>query len=198
MSELGHLRRFAHPRQLMAYLGLLPSEHSSSDRVRKGSITKCGNAHVRWILTEAAQHYFHPPRVSQAMSQRQEGQPRRIKEIAWPAQTRLYRRGRALLARGKSKQKTVTAVTRELAGFLWALCREAQTPGSMPPRLARPGAPVPQAPTPAEPGEAAPADGQRPAPRVYSLRPLGKERAAHARTVKDKAVVGSGGTKTSH
>jgi len=109
LSELGDLERFPHPRHLMAYLGLLPSEHSSGDTVRTGSITKCGNGHVRWILIEAAQHYFHPPKVSQELSRRQQNQPRRLKEISWRAQNRLYRRSRALLARGKSRQKTVTA-----------------------------------------------------------------------------------------
>ncbi len=88
LSELGRLERFAHPTHLMAYLGLLPSEHSSGDTVRKGAITKCGNSHVRWILIEAAQHYLHPPKVSQELSRRQQGQPRRIKEISWSAQNR--------------------------------------------------------------------------------------------------------------
>ena len=83
LSELGDLTRFAHPGKLMAYLGLLPSEHSSGETICKGAITKCGNGHVRWILTEAAQHYFHPPKVSQELSRRQQEQPRRIKEISW-------------------------------------------------------------------------------------------------------------------
>ena len=132
LSELGDLERFAHPTHLMAYLGLLPSEHSSGDTVRKGAITKCGNAHVRWILVEAAQHYLHPPKVSQELSRRQQGQARRIKEISWSAQNRLYRRQRALKARGKSAQKAMTAVARELAGFLWALYHEWKRPGSIP------------------------------------------------------------------
>jgi transposase len=86
LSELGDLTRFAHPGKLMAYLGLLPSEDSSSETISKRAITKCGNAHVRWILTEAAQHYFLPPKISQELSRRQQDHPRRIKEISWQAQ----------------------------------------------------------------------------------------------------------------
>src|SRR3954469_8420355 len=85
LSELGDLERFSHPTHLMAYLGLLPSEHSSSDTIRKGRITKCGNSHVRWILVEASQHYARPPKVGRELSRRQEGQARRIKEISWSA-----------------------------------------------------------------------------------------------------------------
>jgi transposase len=131
LSELGDLSRFAHPGKLMAYLGLLPSEHSSGESVRKGSITKCGNAHVRWILIEAAQHYCRPPRVSRALRARQQGQPRRLVEISWQTQNRLYRRFRTLSARDKVRQKIVTAMARELAGFLWAVFAEWQHPGSI-------------------------------------------------------------------
>jgi hypothetical protein len=134
LSELGDLTRFPHPRKLMAYLGLLPSEYSSGDTVRKGRITKAGNGHVRWILIEAAQHYLKPPKVSQQLSQRQKGQPRRILEISWQAQNRLYRRYRTLAARGKTHQKAVTAIARELAGFLWAIYHEWRHPGSVPVR----------------------------------------------------------------
>jgi len=138
LSELGDLERFANPGKLMAYLGLLPSEHSSSDSIRKGSITKCGNAHVRWILIEASQHYLHPPKVSQELSRRQQGQPRRLQQISWQAQNRLYRRYRALVARGKRPQKAMVAVARELAGFVWAIFHEWQHPGSVPMRHAHP------------------------------------------------------------
>jgi transposase len=186
LSELGDLTRFAHPGKLMAYLGLLPSEHSTGEDVHKGEITKCGNAHVRWILTEAAQHYFHPPKVSQELSRRQEGQPRRLQEISWQAQNRLYRRGRALLARGKSKQKTVMAVARELAGFLWALYHEWQQPGSIPPRNVRHTA------TPAQTPQTSTATTQ-PA-RTYLL----KSTALPPRQTKAERVVGSGGTKSRH
>jgi Transposase IS116/IS110/IS902 family len=138
LSELGDLDRFAHPRHLMAYLGLLPSEHSSGETICKGSITKCGNAHVRWILVEAAQHYLHPPKLSQELSRRQEGQARRIKEISWSAQNRLYRRHRALTGRGKTPQKAMTAIARELAGFVWALYHEWKRPGSIPAKASAP------------------------------------------------------------
>jgi transposase len=195
LSELGDLTRFAHPGKLMAYLGLLPSEHSSGQTISKGAITKAGNAHVRWILTEAAQHYFHPPKVSQELSRRQQDQPRRIKEISWQTQNRLYRRGRALLARGKSKQKVVTAVARELAGFLWALYHEWQTPGSIPPRAVRratgPAPTPPAAKTDAKPTRHYPLP-PTPAPFVTA----GQSRAGgtpRRRTKTDR--VGSGGTK---
>jgi transposase len=137
LSELGDLSRFEHPGKLMGYLGLLPSEHLSGDdetRKQGGPITKTGNGHVRWILIEAAQHYVHPPKVSKELSKRQQGKPRRLLEISWQAQNRLYRRYRALLARGKIKPKAITAVARELAAFLWAIYSEWHCPGSVPPR----------------------------------------------------------------
>jgi transposase len=184
LSELGELTRFSHPGKLMAYLGLLPSEHSTGEDLNKGAITKCGNAHVRWILTEAAQHYFLPPKVSQELSRRQQGQPRRLQEISWQAQNRLHRRGRALLARGKSKQKAVTAVARELAGFLWALYQEWHRPGSIPPRIAR------QKTAPAK-VPATPASAGQPT-RTYAL----KSASAVPRRKEEESVVGSGGTRS--
>ena len=132
LSELGDLARFSHPRKLMAYLGLIPSEYSSSEKVRKGRITKCGNPHARWILVEAAQHYRKSPKISKELSKRHEGQPRRILQISWSAQHRLYRRFRNLTARGKRSQAAITAVARELAGFIWALISEWRQPGSIP------------------------------------------------------------------
>jgi transposase len=131
LSELGDLARFSHPRKLMAYLGLIPSEHSSSEKIRKGGLTKCGNGHARWIVVEAAQHYRKPPKVSKELSKRQEGQPRRLREISWSAQNRLYRRFRNLTARGKSTQVAISAVARELTGFIWALLSEWRQPGSV-------------------------------------------------------------------
>ena len=86
VSELGDLGRFAHPRQLMGYLGLVPGEDSSGARRRQGSITKTGNGHARWMLIECASHYSHPPRVSPQLSARQEGQSREVRAIAWRAQ----------------------------------------------------------------------------------------------------------------
>jgi len=132
LSELGDLARFSHPRKLMAYLGLIPSEYSSSEKVRKGRLTKCGNAHARWILVEAAQHYRKSPKVSKELSKRQEGQPRRILQISWTAQNRLYRRIRNLIARGKRSQVAISAAARELGGFVWAIMSAWRQPGSIP------------------------------------------------------------------
>jgi transposase len=140
LSELGDLARFSHPRKLMAYLGLIPSEYSSSEKIRKGRITKCGNAHARWILVEAAQHYRKSPKVSKELSKRQEGQPRRIRQLSWTAQNRLYRRFRNLIARGKRSQVAISAVAREPAGFVWAVLGEWRQPGSIP--LERPATTV--------------------------------------------------------
>lgn len=119
--EIGDLRRFRHPRQLMAYLGLVPSEHSTGEGRRRGHITKTGNKHVRRLLVEAAWSYRHTPKASRWMKKRLEGQPPEIVHISWKAQNRLHKRYRRLLGRGKSKQNTMTAIARELAGFVWAI-----------------------------------------------------------------------------
>jgi len=132
LSELGDLARFSHPRKLMAYLGLIPSEYSSSEKIRKGRLTKCGNAHARWILVEAAQHYRKSPKVSKELSKRHQNQPRRILQISWTAQNRLYRRIRNLIARGKRSQVAISAAARELSGFVWAIISEWRQPGSIP------------------------------------------------------------------
>jgi transposase len=124
LSELGDLRRFAHPRQLMAYLGLVSSERSTGDSRHQGAITKCGNTHARWFLIECAQHYALPPKVSKELSKRQEGQSAPIKQLSWKAQTRLHRRFWLLFQRGLCRQKAVVAVARELSGFIWAILRE--------------------------------------------------------------------------
>jgi hypothetical protein len=137
VAEIGDITRFQHPRQLMAYLGLTPSEYSSGDSRQQGHITKCGNEHARWFLIEAAQHYALTPKVSQELSKRQAPVSPRVREISWNAQTRLHQRFRALLARGKSRQKAITAIARELLGFIWALLREHRQPGSVPPRVLR-------------------------------------------------------------
>lgn len=121
VAELGQLSRFEHPRQLMGYAGIVSREHSSGERVRRGSISKAGNAHLRRIVTEAAWAYRHRPAVGPGLAARQEGQSEAVKAIAWRAQHRLHGRYRALLARGKTKQKVVTAVGRELLGFIWAI-----------------------------------------------------------------------------
>tara|TARA_R110002072_G_scaffold241027_8_gene399688 strand:- start:41539 stop:42645 length:1107 start_codon:yes stop_codon:yes gene_type:complete len=122
--EIGDLHRFANPRQLMAYLGLVPSEHSTGDGKRRGGITKTGNKHVRRLLVEAAWSYRHPPKKSYAITKRWEGVAPEVTSIAWKAQNRLHRRYRRLLGRGKSKQVVITALARELAGFVWAIGKQ--------------------------------------------------------------------------
>ncbi len=123
VSELGEVHRFGHPRQVMAYLGLVPTENSSSDRRRQGHITKCGNAHARWLLVECAQHYAAPPKVSKELSGRQEAQSHEVRAISWRAQNRLHRRYTRLLARRLQRNKAMVAVARELCGFIWELLR---------------------------------------------------------------------------
>ncbi len=123
VSELGGAWRFTHPRQLMAYLGLVPSENTSSEKRRQGGITKAGNSHARWLLIEAAHHYRLSPKVSRELSLRQQGLPEDIKACSWKAQTRLHQRMRQLLARGKQRNKVTVAVARELCGFVWQIFR---------------------------------------------------------------------------
>ena len=123
VSELGEVHRFAHPRQVMAYLGLVPTENTSSDNRRQGCITKCGNAHARWLLVECAQHYAAPPKVSKELSRRQQGQPSEVRAISWRAQNRLHHRYTRLLGRRLQRNKAVVAIARELCGFIWELLR---------------------------------------------------------------------------
>ena len=127
LAELGDLSRFAHPRQLMAWLGVTPSEHSSGDKRRQGSITKNGNSYARKLLIEAAWSYQHPARVSPEIQRRHEGIPKPIVDRAWDAQVRLCRRYRRLVARGKQKNIAVVAVARELSGFIWDISRLAMS-----------------------------------------------------------------------
>jgi transposase len=124
VAEVGDLRRFQHPRELMAYLGLVPSEFSSGPSVRRGAITKAGNPHARRLLAEAAWAYQGIPRIGRLALSRQEGLPKTVRDIAWKAQLRLTTRFRRLVARGKAKPKVATAVARELTGFIWAIARE--------------------------------------------------------------------------
>lgn len=124
VAELHDFRRFESARALMAYLGLVPSERSSSEVVRRGSITKTGNAHVRRVLIEAAWHYRHRPGVSIHLRKRREGQPQWAMAVADKAQQRLHRRYTRLVARGKPGSKAIVAVARELVGFLWAALRQ--------------------------------------------------------------------------
>jgi transposase len=119
VSELGRLSRFARPRQLMGYCGMVSREYSTGQQIWRGRITKTGNAHMRRILVEAAWAYRHLPRVGVVLRKRQEGLPPEIVEVAWKAQHRLHRRYRQLVGRGKPKQQVVTAVAREMIGFIW-------------------------------------------------------------------------------
>jgi transposase len=119
VAELGDLRRFARPRDLMGYVGLVPSEHSSGSKRRLGAITKTGNGHARRVLIEAAWNYRFPARISRALQVRQENQPAEVKAIAWQAQLRLCRRYRHLGARGVQHNKVCVAIARELLGFVW-------------------------------------------------------------------------------
>lgn len=119
-AELGDARRFPTAPQLMAFVGLIPSEHSSGTKQARGAITKTGNAHLRRVLVEAAWHYRHHPFIGDRLRARQQGAPPAAIAGAWTAQQRLHRRYQRLAARGKPKQHVVTAVARELTGFLWA------------------------------------------------------------------------------
>ena len=117
------LSRFASPRQLMGYSGLVAREHSSGNRIQRGSITKTGNAHLRRVVMEAAWAYQHRPNVTGFLLRRQKSlaMSEEVKQVAWKAQHRLHKRYKAMLARGKNKNQIVTAVGRELLGFIWAI-----------------------------------------------------------------------------
>lgn len=120
VAEIHDWRRFASPRELMAYVGMVPSERSSGGQERRGGITRAGNVRVRRLLVEAAWHYRHRPAVGCRLRERRRGQPPRVIGIADRAQQRLHARYRRLLARGKPHNQVVVAVGRELVGFLWA------------------------------------------------------------------------------
>lgn len=124
LAEIGDLSRFKNPRQLMAYLGLVPSERSTGESVKRGSITKAGNGRARRALVEAAWAYRHPPRVGYEKQPQVAAAPRRAREIAWKAQVRLCKRFRMLSRGGKKSTVVVTAIARELAAFVWAIARE--------------------------------------------------------------------------
>jgi len=124
IAELGDLSRFADPRQLMAYLGLVPSEHSSGASVRRGGITRAGNGAARRLLIEAAWSYRFPARISRELLLRQENQPKPIRDIAWKGQVRLCARYRKLARTGKPANVVTTAIARELSGFVWAIARQ--------------------------------------------------------------------------
>jgi transposase len=126
VSELGDIHRFEHPRQLMTYLGLVPTESSSGPRQRLGHISRCGNGHQRWLLSECAEHYALPPKISKELSVRQEGQPQAVRDLSWKAQNRLHLRFLRLVARKLPRNKAKVALARELCGFVWALLRTCQ------------------------------------------------------------------------
>jgi transposase len=126
LAEMGDLSRFDNPSQLMAYLGLVPSEYTTGDSIKKGGITKTGNSHARRALIEAAWAYRMPARVSRSLLKRQQELPDRVCQIAWKAQLRLCARFRRLLAKGKTKQVAATAIARELSAFLWAMAKQIQ------------------------------------------------------------------------
>jgi transposase len=120
-AEIGTMRRFEKPTQLMGYSGAVPREHSSGGKIRRSAITKTGNAHLRWIVVEAAWSYRHFPSRRGALAKRQENLPEDIRAIAWEAQHRLHQRYLRLTGRGKNKGQVITALARELFGFIWAI-----------------------------------------------------------------------------
>jgi transposase len=126
VAEIGDFARFSNPRQLMAYVGLVPSEHSSGDSVRRGGITKAGNGQARRALIEGAMQ----ARVSRKLHDRIEDLPQRLRDTAWKAQVRLCGRYRRLVAKGKPRVVVTTTIAREMIGFIWAIARQVklQTP----------------------------------------------------------------------
>lgn len=124
LAELGDLSRFDSPRQLMAYLGVVPSEHSSGESRRQGGITRTGNSHVRRILVESGHCYRYPARKTRHIQRRAEQAPERVQQMAWEAQKRLCGRYRQMMQAGKARNVVVTAIARELAGFIWAITCE--------------------------------------------------------------------------
>lgn len=121
VAEIGDFRRFGSPRQLMAYLGLVPREYSSGGKEKRGGITKTGNGHVRRLFVEAAWSYRHRPALGERIRAALEGQPVKVASIARKAQERLHRRFSRLVSRGKASQLAVTAVASELCAFTWRL-----------------------------------------------------------------------------
>ena len=124
IAELGDLTRFDHPRKLMSYLGLVPSEHSSGGKRHLGAITKSGNARARRLLIEGAHCYRYTANISEELQKRQEGLPKDIVDIAWKAQLRLCRRYQRLMQRGKHYNLVVAAIAREMIAYIWAIARE--------------------------------------------------------------------------
>jgi transposase len=130
VAEIGDFKRFQNPEELMGFLGLVPSDYSSGEKIKHGSITKAGNSHVRRMLVEAAWAYRFRARVSRALLKRQEDLPQPICDIAWKAQLRLCARYRHFWAKGKVKPVIVTAIARELCGFIWAIAIKTDIPAT--------------------------------------------------------------------
>jgi len=126
VGELGDIARFRHPKELMAYLGLVPSEHSSGESIKRGHITKTGNSHARRVLVGIAWTYKHHARVTLPLIKRQRDLPKSICQISWKAQLRLCARYRRMIARKKPIQVVVIAIARELAAFMWAIAQEVE------------------------------------------------------------------------
>jgi transposase len=124
VADMGDLTRADTPRELMKCLGLIPSEYSSGDQRRQGSITKAGHTHARRVLVEGAWAYRYPAKVSRHLQLRLETQPKMIQDISWKAQIRLCQRYRQLVARGKHPNVVTVAMARELTGFLWAMAKQ--------------------------------------------------------------------------
>jgi transposase len=124
VAEIGDLTRFENPRELMKFLGLVPSEYSTGERRQQGAITKAGNTHARRVLVEGAWAYQYPAKVSRHLQLRLEKQPKVIQDISWKAQIRLCKRYRRLVSRGKHVNVVTVAIARELAGFMWAIAKQ--------------------------------------------------------------------------
>ena len=134
VAEVGDFHRFDNPRQLMAYLGLTPSEHSSGASVRRGGITKAGSGLARRVLIEGAWSYRMQARVSRKLHDRIEDLPQAVRDIAWKGQLRMCQRYRHLVAAGKPKVVVTTAIAREMVGFIWAIARAVTAPPIVAPR----------------------------------------------------------------
>jgi transposase len=124
VAAIGDLTRFENPRELMKFLGLIPSEYTSAERRRQGSITKAGNTHARRALVEGAWAHRYPAKVSRHLQLRLEQQPKMLQDISWKAQVRLCKRYRRLVSRGKHANVVIVAIARELVGFMWAIAKQ--------------------------------------------------------------------------
>jgi len=128
VAELGDLSRFDHPRKLMSYVGLTPTEHSSGGARKLGGITKCGNSRARRLLVEGAHSYRYAANISKELQIRQEGLPKQVIDTAWKAQLRLCKRYQKLMQRGKHRSVVITAIAREMVAYIWSISREVVLP----------------------------------------------------------------------